>query len=277
MSKVLVLRRLATLALALGLGWVTTGCGGGTASNTVMPTTVARTQIKIGDAPADSVLSFDLIVTRVDLMQQGGTTVNVLNKPVEVELTHLAGTVEPLALANVGAGTYTGAAVAVSNVEVSYLPAGSTTPVEKNFALNTTINVAFNPAITISNQPTVLNFDVNVAQSLSFDAAGNVTGVNPVFTASTAMVAAQSEQEDETGEIEDLVGLVSAVTPANGNTPASFALTPQSGGPDQTFTGDANTEFGDGLTQFSDLKAGLLLKVDAVTQQTDRCWPPRWR
>jgi hypothetical protein len=266
MSQLQVVRRLATLALALGLGWVATGCGGGAASNTLAPTSVTRTQIKIGDAPADSVLAFELIVTRMDLMQQGGATVNVLNHSEEIELTHLSGTVEPLTVANVGAGTYTGAAVAISSVEVSYLPAGSTSPVEKKFALNTTINVAFNPAVTISNQPMVLNLDLNLAQSLSFDAAGNVTAVNPVFTASTAMVAAQGEQEEETGKVEDMVGTVSTVTAASSSTPASFAVTPQSGGPDQTFTVDANTKFEDGLTQFSDLKTGMLVKVDATTQ-----------
>jgi Domain of unknown function (DUF5666)/Domain of unknown function (DUF4382) len=259
------LRRFATLGLAFA-ACLATGCGGGTGSSAVMRTSVARTQIKIGDAPADSVLAFALTVTRVDLMQQGGTSVNVLNTSKEVELTHLSGTVESLAVANVGAATYTGAAITVSNVEVSYLPSGSTSPVEKKFALNTTINVAFNPAITISNQATVLNFDLNVAQSLTFDAAGNVTAVNPVFTASTAMVAAQGEQEEETGKVEDMVGVVSMVTPASGNTPASFALTPDSGGVDQTFTVDANTKFEDGLTQFSDLKTGMLVKVDATTQ-----------
>src|ERR1700757_269977 len=192
-------RRFATLGLAL-LACLATGCGGGAASSPIMRTSVARTQIKIGDAPADSVLAFALTVTRVDLTPQGvGTPVNVLNTPEEVELTHLSGTVESLAIANVGAGTYTGAAIAVSNVEISYLPTGSSTPVQKKFALNTTSNVAFSPAITIGNQPTVVNFDLNVAQSLTFDAAGNVTAVNPVFTASTAMVADQGEQEEETG------------------------------------------------------------------------------
>lgn len=265
MSNIHFLRHLVTLSLAFGLALAATGCGG-TGSKTITAKS-AQTRINIGDKPADSVLAFDLIVTRVDLMQQGGTTINVLSTSVEIELTHLAGTVEPLAVANVGAGTYASAAIAVSNVKVSYLPAGSASPVEKKFALNTTINVPFNPAITISNQPTVLNFDVNVAQSLSFDAAGNVTGVNPVFTASVAAVAPDAEQQkEETGQVEDMVGVVSAITPANGNVPASFALTPQSGGPDQTFAVDANTKFADGLTQFADLKTGMLVKVDAVTQ-----------
>jgi Domain of unknown function (DUF5666)/Domain of unknown function (DUF4382) len=266
MSQIQVVRRLATLALALGLGWVTTGCSGGTASKTVMPTTVARTQIKIGDAPADSVLAFEVGITRADLVQQGGATVKVLKTPVEIELTHLAGTVGPLALADVPAGTYTGVTVAVSNVEVTYLPPASTSPVEKTFALNTTVTVPFTSAITISDQPTILNFEFNVAQSLVFDMSGTLTDLKPVFTVSVSTVAPNTEQEEETGKIEDMVGTVSAVTPANGNTPASFALTPQSGGPDQSFTVDASTKFGEGLTQFSDLKTGMLVEVNATTQ-----------
>lgn len=265
MSDTRFLTLLAAIVLALGLAAAATGCGGA-GSGIVPPKKGARTQIKIGDAPADSVLSFELVITRVDLVQQGGATVNVLNKPSEIELTHLAGTVEPLVLADLSPGTYSGAAITVSKAEVSYVPAGSAKPVEKTFALNTTINFPFSPAITIGSGASVLNFDVNLAQSLSFDPSGNVTAVNPVFTASTASVAPQTEQKDETGKVEDMVGLVTAVTPASGSTPASFDVTPQSGGQAQTFQVDAKTEFGDGLTQFSDLKTGMLVKVDGVTQ-----------
>lgn len=265
MSDTRFLTRLATFGLALGLAVAATGCGGA-GSGTVLSKNGARTQIKIGDAPADSVLSFELVITRVDLVQQGGTTVNVLNKPSEIELAHLAGTVEPLVLADLSAGTYSGAAIAVSKAEVSYVPTGSTKPVEKSFALNATINLPFNPAITIGSGATVLNFDVNLAQSISFDPSGNVTAVNPVFSATTASVVPEAEQEDENGKVEDMVGMVTAITPASGSTPASFDLTPPSGGQAQTFQVSAKTEFGDGLTQFADLKTGMLVKVDGVTQ-----------
>jgi uncharacterized protein DUF5666 len=265
MSNIRLSKHLAAFGLALGLAVAATGCGG-TRNVTVPPKSAARTQIKIGDAPADSVLSFELAITRVDLVQQGGATVNVLNTPSEIELSHLAGTVEPLVLADLSQGTYTGASITVSKAEVSYVPTGSSKPVEKSFALNATINLPFSPAVTIGSSPSILSFDVNLAQSLSFDPSGNVTAVNPMFAATTASVAPEADQEDETGKVEDIVGMVTAVTAASGTTPASFDLMPPSGGQVQTFQVSTNTEFGDGLTQFADLKTGMLVKVDGVTQ-----------
>jgi hypothetical protein len=151
-------------------------------------------------------------------------------------------------------------------VEVTYIPSGSSTPVEKQFALSASLTVPFNPAITLGSSASVLNFDVNLAQSLSFDASGNVTAVNPVFSVSNSSVAPEAEQEDDDGKIDGMLGMVSTVTPASGSTPASFAVTSQSGSPAQTFSVSSTTEFGDGLTQFADLKVGMLVKVDATTQ-----------
>lgn len=259
-----LLNRIAGLCLAALLALIAVGCGGASSANP--GAAAAKTQIKIGDAPADSVLAFELKITSISLSQQGGGSVNVLSTPAEIELSHLAGMVEPLAVANAPSGTYTGASVSVSNVEVTYIPSGSSTPVEKQFALSATITVPFNPAITLGSSASVLNFDVNLAQSLSFDAGGNVTSVNPVFSVSNSSVAPQAEQEDDDGKIDGLVGMVSTVTPANGNTPASFAITSQSGSPAQAFSVSSTTEFGDGLAQFADLKVGMMIKVDATTQ-----------
>jgi hypothetical protein len=257
-----------SLALVIGilsLLWYAVGCGGGSNSSRTQPAT-GNVQIKMGDAPADSVMAFELTITKIDLTSQGGGTTNVLNTPAEIELTHLAGTVESLALANVTLGNYTGAAISISNAEVTYIPAGSTTPVEKKFALNTTVNVTFNPQITIGAGISVLNFDLKLAQSLTLDAGGNVTGINPVFTVSVSTVAPSDEQEEESGEVEDRVGTVSSITAAGSNTPGSFAITPRSGAQPQTFTVDSNTRFSDGLAQFGDLKTNMVVEVSARTQ-----------
>lgn len=257
--------RFTTLALAVGLTLFALGCG--TAANKPTTMTAANAQFKIGDAPADSVLSLALTITHVDLMQQGGGKVTVLDTPKKVELTHLAGTVESFVAANVPPGTYQSAAVSISTVDVTYIPASSTTPVEKTFTLNMTVTVMFSPAVTIGKEPSVLSFDFNAAQSLTFDSAGNVTGINPVITVSVQVVSSgEQENDEEHGEIEDMVGTISAVMPANGSMAASFALTPESGSSAQTFTVDDKTEFEDGISQFADLKTGMLVEVDAVTQ-----------
>src|SRR6516225_4970096 len=98
--------------LIVGLTLAGIGCGGSSSVTKQVPMTKA--QIKIGDSPADSVLAFELKITRIDLVQQNGATINVLSTPSEIELTHLAGTVETLAVADVPTGTYSGASVAVS-------------------------------------------------------------------------------------------------------------------------------------------------------------------
>lgn len=250
--------------MVMGFLLQATGCGSNT-STSAQPAT-GNVQIKIGDAPADSVLAFELTITRIDLTPQGGSAITVLNRPRDIELAHLAGTVENLMLTKVAPGTYTGASIAVSKAEVVYIPTGATRPVQKEFTLNTTVNVGFNPAITIGSGALVLSFDLNLAQSLTFDASGNVTGVNPAFVASTSAVAPQDEQKEEDGEMEDFVGTVTTVTPASGNTPASFVVTPQPVGDPRTFTVGANTVFSDGLSQFGDLKTNMMIKVDAVTQ-----------
>jgi hypothetical protein len=257
--------RFTLLALAMGLALIALGCG--TAANKPTTMTAANAQIKIGDSPADSVLALDVTITQVVLMQQDGTKVNVPDLPKKIELAHLEGTVESFVAANVPPGTYQSAAISISTVDVTYIPASSTTPVEKTFTLNTTVTVMFSPAVTIGKEPTVLSFDFNAAQSLTFDSAGNVTGINPVITVSVQVVSAGGQEDDEEhGEIEDMVGTISAITPASGTMAASFALTPESGGSAQTFTADAKTEFDDGISQFADLKTGMLVQVDAITQ-----------
>ena len=119
--------RFTPLALAMGLALVALGCGNG-ANKPITMATAANTQIKIGDSPADSVLALDVTITQVVLVQQDGTKVSVPDLPKKIELTHLAGTVESFVTPNVPPGTYQSAAISVSTVDVSYIPASSTTP-----------------------------------------------------------------------------------------------------------------------------------------------------
>ncbi|HEU5453890.1 MAG TPA: DUF5666 domain-containing protein [Terriglobales bacterium] len=260
-AVVALLGSLALLTFAIG-------CSGGSQAGTTSTTPLSAVQMKIGDAPADSVLVFELNIASASLQPQNGNPVSVLSAPAEIELAHLSGTLEPLALANVAPGTYTGASIAVSNAEVTYIPAGSSTPVSKQVALNQTVNLTFNPVLNVGSGSSVINLDMNLAQSLTFDSSGNLTGVSPVFTASTVSVPAGGEQgeDEEHGQLEDSVGQVTATTAAAGTALASFTITPAMNGQPLTFQVNSSTHFEDGLAQFSDLKANMMVKVDAVTQ-----------
>lgn len=246
------------LLAALGLLLALTGCGG----NNTLNATAATTQVKIGDAPADSVIAFELTVTSVALTDASGKTTTVFTGSREVELAHLAGTVESMALANVPAGTYSKASIGFSGAEVTYIPTTGTTPVEKTFTTSGTVDVTPASAITIGTGSSVLSIDVNVAQSLTFDASGNPTAVNPAFTISSVAIPASEadEKDEESGEVEDAVGTVSAA-PANN----AFTLTLQMSGQSATFNVTTSTQFSDGLTAFADIKQGMLLRVDATT------------
>lgn len=243
--------------VALCLLLALTGCGG----NNAITAAAGNTQVKIGDAPADSVIAFELTVTQVALTSQSGKSVTVFSGTREVELAHLAGTVEPMALTNVPADTYTQAAISFSGAEVTYIPTGSTTPVEKEINASGTVTVTPSSPVTIGTANNILSIDVNVAQSLTFDATGNVTAVNPVFTISSVTVSSEADEKDEeSGELEDAVGTVSAAPASN-----SFTLTLQMTSQSATFNVDANTKFSDGLAGFADIKQGMLLRVDATT------------
>ena len=257
----------AALLGSIALLAVAVGCSGGSQAGTTSTTPLSAVQVKIGDAPADSVLAFELNITSVSLQPQSGNAVSVLSAPAEIELAHLSGTLEPLTLANVAPGMYTGAAIAVSSAEVTYIPSGSSTPVNKQIALNQTVNVTFNPALNVGSGSSLVNLDMNLAQSLTFDSSGNLTGINPMFAATTVSVPAGEQGEDEDhGELQDSVGTITATNAATGTALATFTITPAMNGQPLTFQVNSGTHFEDGLAQFSDLKANMMVKVDAVTQ-----------
>jgi hypothetical protein len=213
------------------------GGGGGGASTTA-------TQIKIGDAPADRVIAFEVTVGPITLTLSSGATVPVLSTTRRLELTHLSGTNEPLSLLKVPQGTYTGATLTVAHPEVVFINIlGQIVKLEPDFSQ--AVTVAFSPAFTVGASAPVVNIDLNVANSLTFDGQGNVTGVNisgSSFKLSTSTVVGQDEQEFENGELEDTTGTVTSVS---GN---SFVLALGINGTSLTFTTDANTEFKDGAT-----------------------------
>jgi hypothetical protein len=239
----------------------TIGCGGGGSSTTPPPPPPGSSaaQIKIGDAPADRVISFEVSVGPITLTPSSGSPITVLNAARRVELTHLSATSEPLSLLNIPQGTYTSATLTVADPEVVFLNgAGVPTKLEDNtFSQQITIN--FNPALNVSAAASVVNIDLNVANALTFDLAGNVTGFSlsaSSFNVSTSAVANENQQEHENGELEDLTGQVTAV---NGT---SFTL--DVNGTSLTFTTDANTEFNDGASLGTMLNT--IVEVEGVTR-----------
>lgn len=248
----------AVLVLSACGGGTTAGGGGGIGGGGNSTTT----QVRLGDAPADRVLTFEVTVGPITMAPSGGSAITVLSQPRRLEMTHLSGTSEPLALLGLTQGSYTSAAITVKQPEVTFInSAGNVAKLEPSF--NQTITINFNPAITIGAGSSVLTIDLNVANSLTFDGSGNVTGVNmsgSSFNFSTAAVAGEheNEHEHENGEIEDTTGLVTAV---NGT---SFTMTLGQSGVSLTFTTDAETEFNDGASLATILNT--IVKAEGFTK-----------
>src|SRR5215510_1785722 len=234
------------------------GCGGGNTPNPIT-NSPGNLTLNTGDAVNDQIVKFELTVSTVTLTGSGGTstTGNLLSKPVEVEFVHQAGTFEPLAIVNIPAGTYSGATLSVSNPEVVVINSGVPTKVPATLSSGT-VTVTFSSAITVSSSSSsVINFDLDLANSVTLN--GNpVTSatVAPKFNVTTSTVANQNNQDDDNGEIEDVVGKVTNITAPN--------FTIQTAKSTITFATDSSTQFTDGITSLSQLKVGDIVEVDGV-------------
>lgn len=245
----------AIIFVALACLLVTTGCGSG---SNVSTANTAGTVINFGDAPNDQIIAFELTVNAVTL--NGGSNPSVLPKPTEIELTHDLATFEPLSLATIPNGTYTGASLTVSNPEVVIVDPTTKAVTKLTATLSSsTVNVTFNPAVTIGTGASVINFDMNLASSVTI--SGTNATVTPTFNVTTSTVpAGEAGENEDNGEMEDLRGTITSVASPK------FTIQPSQTAQAVTITTDANTQFEDGISSFSNLTTGMIVSVDAATQ-----------
>lgn len=255
--------RKVTFALFSGLLlFFTAGCGGGSSTTqSPLPVSKTATQLKIGDAAADRVISFEVSVANpIVLTMSSGADVKVNLGSNRLELSHMSAKVEPLTITSVPQGTYTSALLTISNPEVIFLDNnGVAHSIESNASQK--ITVTLNPALTVGATPAIVSIDVDAANSVSTDASGNITGFNfspGSFGITTKSIAAQ-KQEDDDGELEDVTGLVASVS---GN---SFVLNVGQSGAQLTFATDNTTQFGDGLTDVTST-LNQIVKVEGKTK-----------
>jgi len=232
----------ALIALAAGCG----GGGGTTANNpgqTPTPAGTTSTQVRFGDAPADSVIAFEVSVSSLSLTPAAGGAPIAVTVPASnrIELTHASGKFEPFVAGNLPQGTFSAANLTLVNSELTFL-SGTGTAVHINGPASASITVPLSPNLTISG-PLVLNIDVNVAASIT-TVGGVVNGI--AFTPASFNITAKApgvagNQQDDDGEIEDVQGTVTAVNSPN------FTLKLQNGS-SLTFATDGTTQFKDGVT-----------------------------
>lgn len=248
------------IAIVIAMLGVALGCGGGSSTPTNM-TASSAVQVKIGDAPDDSVLAFEITVNSLTLTPQGGGTVTAINAPTTLELTRLADTNEPLSLLNVQQGTYTQAVITVSNPKIVYLNSLGQV-VEKQLTLSDTVTINFSPALVVGPGSSVVNLDLNVAHSVSIDLSTGSVTVNPVFVVTTSAVPPEGQEDQESednGQLQDAWGVVTGTAANQFTIAAGLSMQPL------TFNVDANTAF-ENISGLSQITNGMLVRVDAVTQ-----------
>ena len=228
------------------------GSGNGPGQTTGTPVT-----LQTGDAANDQIAKFEVTINSIVLTGANGTsdTANLLGAPAEVEFSHQAAALEPLSLAHVPPGIYSGATVTVSNPEIVAIVGGVATKLTATLS-SATVKVTFTSNVTVGSSPMFLNFDLDLANSVTI--SGTSATIAPTFNVSTSTVSSdQNNEREDDGGIDDAHGSVTAISAP------SFTI--QTRSTPLTFVTDANTRF-QGITQLSDLKVGDLVEVDAITK-----------
>jgi Domain of unknown function (DUF5666) len=233
-----------------------------TPTPTPAPVPTTNAQVRIGDASANRVIDFEVSFGPGPLVVTLSTGQSV-NLPVGInrwELSHMAAKMEPLSNQPFPQGNITSIAIPLSNAEVTFLDnTGAIKTLSSSSVPTVTVNL--NPALVIGTTPTIVTLDINIASTLTIDAAGNVTAINfsgSTFTFGTkAIGATEADQQDENGEIEGVTGKVGSVT---GN---SFDLDAGQGGAAITFVTDNTTKFDGGLTLAT--LVNKIVKVEGFT------------
>src|SRR5690349_16627500 len=169
----------ALIALAAGCGGGGSSVASGSPSPTPTPAAgTSSTQVRFGDAPADSVIAFEVSVSALSLTPAGGGSPVSVTVPANnrIELTHASGKFEPFIAGNLPQGTFSAANLTLVNSELTFL-SGTGTAVHINGPASASITVPLSPNLTIGASPLVLNIDVNVANSIT-TSAGVVNGIS---------------------------------------------------------------------------------------------------
>jgi hypothetical protein len=268
-----LLQKLQTIAHSLLFCTMLAGCGTGALQHSQSsvppqaPQSTTVTQLRIGDAPADQVFSFEVtIASPINLIPVGGGPASAITvNPNRLELTRTAGQMQPLGVMALQPGSYTAAEITIQSPSLTYtkilLTPAPVTLIDFVNGADQTVRINFNPPLVVGNNPVVLNLDVDLASALVSDNAGNIRDTN--FTESTFKFAVQpvgiaGRQQDDDGEFESETGKAIQVT-AGG-----FVLQTGQSGSRLPFTVDGSTMLPNGV-RLADLQ-NMIVQVHGFTR-----------
>ena len=251
------MKKAVSLLCVCALAALISSCSPGRIQGASVGAGSASVLINAGDAINDQIVVFQLPVAAATL--NGGSNPNVLPTPAQLEFVENAASFLPLSLTNVPAGTYTGITLTVATPTVVIVDPATQVVTPLTVALaSTTVNVPFNPAITVATSPLVINLDLDLANSVAISGSGAT--VTPLFTATTSPVAPAATQDDTSGEIDNIRGKVTSVTGSG------FTILPPNTGQALAFATNAATQFRDGITSLAQVNTGMILTVEAMSQ-----------
>ncbi len=253
--------RVAAVCFAILLTLVLSACGGGSSASTgtnPTPTPTAKTmvQVNMGDSPADWMLAFSMNISSMTLTGSNGSA-TVVSTSTPMEMMHLMGTMQPLAMVSAPQGSYTGATVNIGSATVMYMDPTTKAPVQATISGPITGSVTFTSPITVDSTPMAMGFDLDLASSVTQSSSGALS-MNPVFHVTSGAQGSGNPMDYADGGINQMMGMISGVSGS------SFTMTSMQAAQSFTFATNSSTTF-DG-TSMSAMGSGMLALVDATMQ-----------
>jgi hypothetical protein len=239
------------------------GCGGSSAAGTTQPNptptptpTATPVQVNMGDSPADWMLAFSMNITSMSLTSNSGST-PVVSTSTPMEMMHLMGTMQPLAMISAPQGTYTGASITIGSATVMYMDPATRQPVQKTISGPMTATVTLGSPMNLASTPMAMGFDLDLAKSVTQDSNGNLV-MNPAFNVTSAMQGSGNPMDFEDGGVQQMMGMVTAVSTN------SFTMSSMMASQGLTFGMNSSTTFSG--TTMGSMANGMLVVVDATMQ-----------
>lgn len=245
-----------SLFLACGGGGTSTPAAQPAPTPTVVPSTAV--QVRVGDAPADRVVSFEMTLKSLVLISKSGEKVTIISEPRRIEFARLAGSLEPVTMLSIPQGTYNKGTLVSANPHIAYVDnEGKVQEYTQKGDITTTIML--DKPLVIGTKVALINAELDMAATVTSIDGTNATPpkFEPLGIISISEIAA-TNQKDETGALQHAIGLVTAVSGT------SFTLKVGQNGIELPFAVDASTEFQNvTLTTLPD----MLVHVTAISGQ----------
>lgn len=231
----------------------------------------------VSSTAADQLSEFDLGFQSIALTSQSGKTATLLSLPAPgplagVELTHVNGTVEPLATASIPQDVYTSVTMSLADGAFTCVALG---PVDGQETLSTanfsgsasTATVSFPTPITVTGASMVLSLNLLVSQSATFPDCLNVNGfsgfsITPTFNLAVLHVSALPTNSAN-GKIVGLDGEIAAL--AAGGNGFTLSMSDLTGPRTLSVASDSNTMY-QGIKGNSAVTVGTFVNMDGAIQ-----------